>query len=567
MAEWLAASLDLGGATKAFLTPKNLKITRRLNGAAEATFDLDYEADEPPDVLTGNRAIALYRDGTVRFAGPVVGRTLSGGPDGGRRMSVTARDPFAVLERRALTYAYLATFTGAVNTNLDDVVAETGHTHSDGTVTASADFELDGSGGLFSAWTGQSNFTTAFSDKVAGMAEEWGSNSIVDLEVVFNRHSTVDWLFKGVVYAWDSSSNNGYVLWLGENGTTNGQVVLDRLTAGVTTNILTHDGGDADGTGQKTVRVIHDLSDGAWQVFINGELLGSGTDTTYTSGGLGFAHYKQTTNESSTTGIHIDEVRVRPGLAYSSLDAGQIARELLRHANMGHETHLRTGTIDTSVNRDRTYELGKNIGEAIVQLAEASSGFWFRVDPSLSGAQMGTLEVEYGTGNTASGIDQPDVHFAYGAGAFDNLESYSLEEEPPVNYVFALGETDAESGVQLTATATDASSIANYGRWGEVVSFVDVSEQATLDAHAEEALETEPRKVYAVQPIASGIVDSVRAPRLWDDFEVGDAVRLSIADGGVDVFDLDVRVLSAAVAISDDGEIERLEGLELEVIA
>lgn len=73
--------------------------------------------------------------------------------------------------------------------------------------------------------------------------------------------------------------------------------------------------------------------------------------------------------------------RVRVDVTYTATDAGTIAWNLIALQNGYKTTRMRQGSIGASVSRDRTYEAGKLVGEAVEQLAGVSRGFYFTIDP------------------------------------------------------------------------------------------------------------------------------------------------------------------------------------------
>lgn len=249
---------------------------------------------------------------------------------------------------------------------------------------------------------------------------------------------------------------------------------------------------------------------------------------------------------------------------YASTDAGAIAADLLAIANAQEQTHLRIGDVGASVARDRSYELGKQIGEAIEQLAGVGNGFWFRDRPVTGeGAVWAALDVLY----PDPGVDRPGALFSFGAGTRDSLEEFAVEVGLPANDVLAIGALDDETQAPLTAHTGDPASIAEYGLWGAVVTYADVSIQGTLDDHAAEALEADPPRVFTVRPLPTRVADAGRAPRLWEEFDVGDTVRLTLrSNAPFDVTGAVARVLGCTVQIADDSETERLTEIAFEVV-
>lgn len=205
--------------------------------------------------------------------------------------------------------------------------------------------------------------------------------------------------------------------------------------------------------------------------------------------------------------------------------------------------------------RDRTYEVGKNVAEAVQQLAEVDDGFYYRVDPV-------DLEVEPLTGNPffyrlvllhpTPGNDSA-ASFEFGPGTAGNLAGVQVDIRPPVNSALAFGAGDGEA--QLVAAAKDEDSIDRYGLMETSRSFPDVVEQATLDQHAREMLRPEERVTFRVRP-------ALTAPRPWDDFDVGDSVRLNIRTEAR-TFVGRALVKSFTVTVDENGT-ERLSSLDFQ---
>lgn len=215
-------------------------------------------------------------------------------------------------------------------------------------------------------------------------------------------------------------------------------------------------------------------------------------------------------------------------------------------------------TGDSGPARDRAYEAGKNVAEIVTQLAEVDDGFYFRVDPhddtDINGdVLMSALVILY----PGSGSDRAAT-FEYGVGTAGNLESAQATAAHPVNYVRAYGA--GEAGAQLTSTKWDEPSILAYGVHATDLTLTDVTEQATLDQHALDALFPDPRITYACSPAAL----ATALPVPWEDFDVGDTVTLRLA--GTHPYlqgDLRCRVTAFRVTVDVDG-VERLADLTLE---
>lgn len=241
-----------------------------------------------------------------------------------------------------------------------------------------------------------------------------------------------------------------------------------------------------------------------------------------------------------------------------------IVTTLLSLANGQEETHLRMAdSLDVSVNRDRDYEVGKNIGEAINQLAYVQNGFFYRDRPVLEGAVWSRLDIMY----PDAGIDKPGALFSFGTGTRGSVNEFIVEYELPTNDVIALGAIDSETQEPIVSEAVDATSQSEFGGWGSVISYSDVIIQSTLDDHATESIDAEPPVIYNVKPLPTSTDESGSAPRWLVDFDVGDTVRLTLrANAPYDVSGAEARVNSCTIAVSDDALVETLEEITFEVL-
>lgn len=236
---------------------------------------------------------------------------------------------------------------------------------------------------------------------------------------------------------------------------------------------------------------------------------------------------------------------------YAAVDAGAIAWDLI--ASLPYETHLRQGVIAASRLRDRTYEPGKSVAEAITQLAEVDDGFYFRIDPvDHAGAEFATFNVLY----PDAGTDAPGARFEFGDGTLDNIDSDGLELErfQPVNSVVVVGAGTGE--VVPVASASDADSQGEYGTWPRWVQLSDVVGSGALAEHAREELRAQP-------PVAIRFNTLETAPTLFDDFDVGDTVYVRI-DNGRTLVTGPVRVNQATLEVDDTTGAERLTGVVVE---
>lgn len=222
---------------------------------------------------------------------------------------------------------------------------------------------------------------------------------------------------------------------------------------------------------------------------------------------------------------------------YTGQDAGLgIAWDLIADQNALSATGLIQGDIDATVNRDRTYEAGKQVAEAVVQLTEVDGGFDFIetfLDPTVSGGALAEFNV-----HAALGSDRTDtVRFEYGPGTLANCLSVERTIELPVNRVVVIGGEGT-----VPAVAQDAASIAIYGRYMAVEQHSDVTIQSTLQEKADGLLQPDPIEVVTFEP------DPATAPQPFDDYDVGDTAGFLARDGAlqidaaqrIDAFEIDI---------------------------
>lgn len=246
-----------------------------------------------------------------------------------------------------------------------------------------------------------------------------------------------------------------------------------------------------------------------------------------------------------------------PTMVFTNVGASNIAWTLINNQNTIRPIRIQQGTLYTSpdIVRSRSYDLGKNVAEAVAELVESGTDPWaFRLKPldGVAGvwATFDTFGGATGHPENAYATDRPAVRFEFGDGTLDNLEDFSREYAlAPVNLVRA-----ANSATGAAQVAVDATSISTYDLGALDLEFTDISDNATLLDKAQAALLPTPPASYDCTPAAN-------APRLFVDFDAGDRVRLRIRHGAVDVTG-SVRVDEATTTFSDNGS-ERLLSITL----
>lgn len=250
--------------------------------------------------------------------------------------------------------------------------------------------------------------------------------------------------------------------------------------------------------------------------------------------------------------------QVQEALTYTGDTPRDIVAALVANQEARGATGLSVAALASSGPlRDRTYDPGKSVLDAIVQLAEVDDGFYFRVDPVDASTTFSSLVILYPAPGGASA-----ARFEYGVGTVGNLASIEADLLPPVNYVRAFGAGDGDD--QIRATASDDDSIAAFGIADASFSLPDVVISDTLAQHALDALRPEEARTFRVQVGADVRSEGVAVPSPWDDFDVGQTVTLNLR-GVSAVLDYTGPALVTAFTVEVDTEgREKLIGLDLQ---
>jgi len=237
-----------------------------------------------------------------------------------------------------------------------------------------------------------------------------------------------------------------------------------------------------------------------------------------------------------------------------------IAADLVADQDARSPTGLAVPEAVSGPPRDRTYEFGKNVAEAVQQLAEVDDGFYYVVDPQDDPAAYSVLTILY----PAAGGHAAGAKFEWGDGTIGNLSGLEADLLPPVNSVTAFGAGSGDD--QLRVTVVDQPSIDEHGLFDKTISHSDVTELATLEQHALDALRPHERRTFRVTVGAPTDAD-LQVPTPWEDFDVGDTVALELrGDSPMLTYSDRIMVTSFTVAIDENGT-ERLAGLDFQADA
>lgn len=209
---------------------------------------------------------------------------------------------------------------------------------------------------------------------------------------------------------------------------------------------------------------------------------------------------------------------------------------------------LRVTQVQPSVSGANGVDPGKQFAEAIIQLAELETGFWFRIEALEMGAGFGAMKIYA----PLPGVARNAARFEYGPRTLANLSSFRVDTQMVINAVSVFG------GNNIVVKVFDQDSIDQYGLWETTLNFSDVYDPRALRAHGNEAMRPDPVQTFSCE-VATG---APSAPMLWDSFNVGDSVPLYIRGERVNV-DRMVTVTSATVEVDENGD-ESLASLVLE---
>ena len=216
---------------------------------------------------------------------------------------------------------------------------------------------------------------------------------------------------------------------------------------------------------------------------------------------------------------------------FSAVDQATIAWTLISNSQSLADGNLgiTNGSTATGTLRDRTYDAGKPIGEAIDELAAVIGGFDWDISP----AMVFQLWPSPAYRGTAVGW----------AAVFGDTISKVKRDVDPATFATDLYGTGGDTTTPITRSAASRGAA---GRWESTVSWSDVSVQSTLVQHTEAALAEAENLVPTYQlTVAKG---------RWSpsDAWLGDTVRFVCHSGRLNV-DTTGRIVQVDITIDDDG--------------
>lgn len=240
-------------------------------------------------------------------------------------------------------------------------------------------------------------------------------------------------------------------------------------------------------------------------------------------------------------------------LTFTAEDQGAIAWALIEHSQTrdGGDLGLTAGVLDDTIQRERTYLTGDNIGQRLRELSEVIDGPWYEIDASLAfHARARGTERRYSI-PLQLGVTARRLRRASGAAQFANAVQ---------------GTGDNEQTTRVLAESVDIATDPR-GRWEAVAAWSSVVVQDTLDEHTAGELSDR------VRPLTQWVA-TIDAARWLSDFPVEpfDIVevvvpRSTIAPAGTPATRVLAQVDTLSFSVLPSGEVTNPEVTLVEVEA
>jgi len=192
------------------------------------------------------------------------------------------------------------------------------------------------------------------------------------------------------------------------------------------------------------------------------------------------------------------------------------------------------GTIQTSVNRNRTYEY-KCLYDAISELADVLYGFDFEV----------TDNKQFNVYYPSKGTDKSDnIIFEFGTN-IDKID-FAQDFTEPANEVLVLG--NGSGTAMVTSTVTDTNMRGQYKLRKAINSQKDVDDESYLEAVGQKQLNT-----YAYVVRQYKVTQKANTSPEYGDLSVGDWIRIRVNHGYLQIEDV-VRIKTIQVDVESGKE-------------
>ncbi len=244
--------------------------------------------------------------------------------------------------------------------------------------------------------------------------------------------------------------------------------------------------------------------------------------------------------------------RAAEGVTYTSLDRGEIARQIVESENDRYETGIRTASITASSTVTAGPWYVKKASEAIKELGNSLYGYdvWF--DPH-DPADDPTDVLAYMNIAPVRGGERENAVFEYGTGRA-NMRDYEwlIDMQAQINVAISLPPGYPDNLGLTLIQDQDLASVAAIGLREDTVEneLVDDTLRAELvEEHV--TVRKVPRNLYKFNPHYDD--QSGRVPQFLVDYNLGDVVRARVDDANVLQIDGLVRVYGVQVNLDSQG--------------
>jgi hypothetical protein len=219
------------------------------------------------------------------------------------------------------------------------------------------------------------------------------------------------------------------------------------------------------------------------------------------------------------------------GRYFSDASVGYIFEHLISESNLVEDTGIAVGSVYYGGdNHWPDYHFDNLLKTIRESLCDRLSDYDFEVVGSESGGRISLTANLY----ERKGSSKANVVLIEGS----NLtEQKLLEQGSIINYWDVAGEGNEWGSTRLVSNAQDVTSRSTYGLRQGAAIFSSVSVQTTLDNHATTLLD-ETKDVHSMVDLS--VVNE--SPALFQDYDVGDSVRVILTTCGFGGFDDMVRI-------------------------
>ena len=227
---------------------------------------------------------------------------------------------------------------------------------------------------------------------------------------------------------------------------------------------------------------------------------------------------------------------------YGSIDQGTLLKQLIDDANTVSDTFVQTATANVTTSIARTIDWSltrKSIAAGFSEIAAAFDGTDWELRPVDNGSKIAELFVYGGR----RGSIRDEVIFGYGADTVANCTAFARTANMDKLATWIHG--DGQGGAYFEWT--NPTKVAKFGRYERFSQYGDVTSLSNLSNLVYQDLV----RSYDPEPII-GFTAGSQAPRMFDEWDIGDTVRVQARHGSINV-NKQARIIGATLTIDVNG--------------